>query len=142
LRAANSATGALSFVRSQFFGSTTRVASITKASQGAADAGQFRSNCCNQMSEYVCQSFFDPLSLDIHLVSTISSHARCRGSESRSQVRTSPGQRREISTGILLSALQQGPLEERLQRLEATLGLRKSQTDTVPDLESNTPKQN
>ena len=44
--------------------------------------------------------------------------------------------------GILLSALQQGPLEERLQRLEATLGLRKSQTDTVPDLESNTPKQN
>jgi hypothetical protein len=43
---------------------------------------------------------------------------------------------------ILLGALQQGPLEERLSRLEATLGLGKGQTDTVPDVESNTPKQN
>src|SRR5579864_2266556 len=53
------------------------------------------------MSEYVCQSFFDPLSLDIHFVSTVSSH-RCRGSEGRGQVRTSPGQRREIS-GLVIS---------------------------------------
>jgi len=44
--------------------------------------------------------------------------------------------------GILLSALQQGPLEERLQRLEATLGLGKGQTDMVPNVESNTTKQN
>src|SRR5579864_3118890 len=53
------------------------------------------------MSEYVCQSFFDPLSLDIRIVSTVSSH-RCRGSEGRGQVRTSPGQRREIS-GLVIS---------------------------------------
>ena len=43
---------------------------------------------------------------------------------------------------ILLGALQQGPLEERLQRLEATLGLGKGQADMVPDVESNTTKQN
>ncbi len=44
--------------------------------------------------------------------------------------------------GILVSALQQGPLEERLQRLEATLGLGKGQADMVPNVESNTTKQN
>jgi hypothetical protein len=44
--------------------------------------------------------------------------------------------------GILLSALQQGPLEERLQRLEATLGLGKGQTDMVPNVEPNNRKQN
>jgi hypothetical protein len=43
---------------------------------------------------------------------------------------------------ILLGALQQGPLEERLQRLEATLGLGKGQADMVPNVESNTTKQN
>jgi len=43
---------------------------------------------------------------------------------------------------ILLGALQQGPLEERLQRLEATLGLGNGQTDAGPNVESNTPKQN
>jgi hypothetical protein len=44
--------------------------------------------------------------------------------------------------GILLSALQQGPLEGPLQRLEATLGLGKGQADMVPNVESNTTKQN
>jgi hypothetical protein len=44
--------------------------------------------------------------------------------------------------GILLSALQQGPLEERLRRLETTLGLGKHQAGIVPDVESNTTKQN
>jgi hypothetical protein len=44
--------------------------------------------------------------------------------------------------GILLSALQQGPLEERIQRLEATLGLGNGQTDVGPNVESNTTKQN
>jgi hypothetical protein len=44
--------------------------------------------------------------------------------------------------GILLSALQQGPLEERLQRLEAALGLGKGQPDMVPNVEPNTRKQN
>ena len=44
--------------------------------------------------------------------------------------------------GILLSALQQGPLEERLQRLEATLGLGKGQTDMEPNVEPNNRKQN
>ena len=43
---------------------------------------------------------------------------------------------------ILLGALQQGPLEERMERLEVTLGLRSSQTKMVPDVESNTTKQN
>jgi hypothetical protein len=43
---------------------------------------------------------------------------------------------------ILLGALQQGPLEERLQRLEATLGLGKGQTGMMPDVESNATKQN
>jgi hypothetical protein len=31
----------------------------------------------NQMSEYVCQSSFDPLSFDIHLESTAISHTHC-----------------------------------------------------------------
>ena len=43
---------------------------------------------------------------------------------------------------ILLGALQQGPLEERIQRLEATLGLGKGQGDMVPDVEPNARKQN
>jgi hypothetical protein len=43
---------------------------------------------------------------------------------------------------ILLGALQQGPLEERMERLEVTLGLRSSQTKMVPDVESNAKKQN
>jgi hypothetical protein len=43
---------------------------------------------------------------------------------------------------ILLGALQQGPLEERLERLEVTLELRSNQPKMVPDVESNTTKQN
>jgi hypothetical protein len=42
---------------------------------------------------------------------------------------------------ILLNALQQDPLEGRLSRLEATLGLGSHQTHMVPDVESNTTKQ-
>jgi len=38
---------------------------------------QFHHECCNQMSEYVCQSFFDPVSFDIHLESTVISHTYC-----------------------------------------------------------------
>lgn len=53
--------------------------------------------------------------------------------------RVSPPQSGYLA-GILLSALQQGPFEERLQRLEATLGLGKGQTDMVPNVESNTTK--
>ena len=45
-------------------------------------------------------------------------------------------------SNILLSALQQGPLEERLQRLEATLGVGKGQTDMVPNVEPNNRNQN
>lgn len=44
--------------------------------------------------------------------------------------------------GILLSALQQGPLEKRLQRLETTLGLGKGQPDMMSNVEPNTRKQN
>jgi hypothetical protein len=43
---------------------------------------------------------------------------------------------------ILLGALQQGPLEERIERLEVTLGLGSSQAKMVPDVESNTTEQN
>jgi hypothetical protein len=43
---------------------------------------------------------------------------------------------------ILLGALHQGHLEEGMERLEVTLGLRSSQTKMAPDVEPNTTKQN
>src|ERR1700746_1660930 len=40
------------------------------------------------MSEYVCQSFFEYPSFNVHLGSTVTSHAHCRRGEGRGQVRT------------------------------------------------------